>query len=946
MRDDTDQTTCDNSEDINNNLKKADMVQKFGKHDIQTEHTIRAFNSRHNRRYRRYCLLKMSAPRVKVNGRTLNIDHTVPYSLNKQARWELPELIVDTARAPSRFTAPEVQQQFVRHIRHHADRVEAMRKSYTQRNADIAIVLSNTCLRFMNVEQIDMRNNNLVTSCTMIYQTFSEIDQEISVLEGIQRSFSETRCRDINYTRIDVLTPSSLKTQAQVKPSHLEHHGSKNFKKHTAIVGKRKQNRQTCDVDLIEYYLSTVTAEDEAIYICLENERQHQRTTITLCDYFPQNFFDDLKRTVVRADQQTPLSPQSVLPLSAVGEAATMASIQASTANESQANSRPSTADETLASSCAPTTVHSSRRIHFKMQGARILLRKDEVLGHDLRQMYGKRYIECGCFPRRFLLDISNNFYHMYSSDKFVQNSKVTRVTHAFLAFVRDSAHALDNKMEHAYKVFLNINAPSIKNNVLVENLRLNDIMNITDVIAKSKQTVQLKYSSLLRYEEGTEPVKMASKRSFLDDVLGWQTTSYLTNNTVLMDQWTSECNYIDTWSHGSECSAPYKCEDDGQTDVHSEVCALCMKPVRKYSVKTITLKTCKHCSCVTCFTRNIRRQMRMVVTPLKCPVMECSVTVEASTVISVIDIPECLQYLVQCQRKETETNPLKTFCPNTSCQRILVRNSLSTHEVQCPCGERLCFACCGLPHWPLSCDQYTAYLTMIFRRDVATQPPAEFVVNLRSLICRVCLTEVQKFGVLEASATMCTCHREICSRCLQQTRRPLIEHADTCSLVQTRPGYVSGTRLSKWKSLAFQHRSQRHPYRIQKLKANSKLLVRKLKPYILTSGMQLGFHVDEKVFSHESHKVRDYIDSFIDMYATACRVGELTSALIDIEGQEQCKQLQKCLLQLSVLSKTVTELFKSGGYQRPDRLHVELKEARTLGNQLLNALYAGTFGR
>lgn len=59
------------------------------------------------------------------------------------------------------------------------------------------------------------------------------------------------------------------------------------------------------------------------------------------------------------------------------------------------------------------------------------------------------------------------------------------------------------------------------------------------------------------------------------------------------------------------------------------------------------------------------------------------------------------------------ESSPNLGFCPNPACTYVVKFSGLGRPQdvVECMCGKKYCFACCGEAHNPISCDQLTVWM-------------------------------------------------------------------------------------------------------------------------------------------------------------------------------------------------------------------------------------------
>lgn len=179
---------------------------------------------------------------------------------------------------------------------------------------------------------------------------------------------------------------------------------------------------------------------------------------------------------------------------------------------------------------------------------------------------------------------------------------------------------------------------------------------------------------------------------------------------------------------------------------------------------------TCGHTFCRSCW----MQQLSMGITEgssrrLKCMSPGCHVLCHEDRVRELFrDSPELLsKYNTALLDSYVEDNRAVKWCPSIPhCGRavqVLVGDPYC--EVECPCGQQFCFACCGPPHSPATCEMIDDWLG---RRRDGSESLSWLTANTKP--CPKCSKPVEKNG--GCNLVLCTCGQPFCWLCGQATGR------------------------------------------------------------------------------------------------------------------------------------------------------------------------------
>ncbi|XP_052783061.1 uncharacterized protein LOC128219287 [Mya arenaria] len=953
------------------------MVQKGGKHGIRTGHTIRAFNSKHNRRYWRHGVILLEGDNnieTTVRNESLNMVKNVPYSINKNGRWLLPDLIgekfdecdpLDIDKRDYLFQKISVHA----HLNHVVSilfviNCEKILRAEDKAGLVIRQDVSTDEPYFQQVETYKRNHSNYGTSLSRYRTEATENGQCVST-SAIEkrRGYFEIHTALIPpnseelQDRLYLLGPCSKQTCAQVKRKHLGNikrkpdYSSTTIRKPWTLTNKAKGYKQkakvnNCNVinegyeqaldegwlNFPDYTIST-NGHGKGDYIPCMNRKCRRKRSKRKQSAVKQNDQDMVQSCLAfgnETKEQVTLEEN---------DDAVLVAPTTTTPEEYTDNLRTEDRDVTV------EYVHEDDKSSaikcpcegIQMKSVRVLFSKYEITSKTLSKLYGQRIIECSCSPRRFLIDISNTVESVVNESSLT--SKNRKRTKAFMIFVHDVQSHLNSVTEQAYDISINLNCPEITETISID-IVMDTLLSIVELITKTKRCISLNYKHNIHTEIISDVNVLQQRKKMLATLFAWNVDSYQSYDTVLLEHFLSQKPVMSHTNTDTNKSTPLKSSSRKTTASNNNICSICLTTAAPLSPLTTSLMACKHRFCNSCWESYIRIKCSSGVTSILCPEYSCPYKVDAATVLSFTPLPEVCKYLRYRQHVFMEIQDHSTWCPNEHCHRVLLRKSPNMKFAHCCCGDIFCFDCHGRPHWPLTCFQYRQFAAFVMESSDAVSP-TDFIVKFEALVCRLCLQIVPQYT--QCRDKHCKCVKGMCKYCSDVWHR-MCEGLNEGNIFKRNynvenAGYIQGKALSKWLNISHQCRKRRHPFRVQKLIVNSKALVRRIYNYLFNAkqAVKLDFDLEEEYFGHEATKSERYIQSFVELYAVLCEIAEFTSFCIYQKGESNSGEIQEFVLRFSRQANAICSLFKEGVYQRPERLLAALKDSRNRSLQAIS---------
>lgn len=600
--------------------------------------------------------------------------------------------------------------------------------------------------------------------------------------------------------------------------------------------------------------------------------------------------------------------------------------------------------DQNETKNTAVSTTRNSTALH----PVRVILVNEHVSSQTLLQKFGNDVIECECFPRKFILNISAQVTRL-GMFKSYNRSDLTR-TQVCLVFVHDTDNEMNNLKENVYSVFLNANFGKDLNSVQIETIFDYMETNIDEVIERSLFFIETLPTEAILCQNDSYVVKGSAKGSTVEECAKWSTGSYRPDNTFLFDTFLSRVPVIqEAVEMGYELVPRFDaCRGDSSDNVASpkdRFCSICYTVLEEDNPGT-ALMSCCHWFCDSCWKEYIETKIDNGALDLQCPEYDCNKVVDPGTILSLINMRYVIKHAKCCHDTEVEQQNSARWCPNKKCDRVLKRNCEDAKNSQCTCGTKVCFECLQPPHWPASCESVRMYYKkMRDTGDIAVEPPElRNSVVVRGKNCPSCKRFIEKNG--GCPSMICVCHAHFCWGCGQLWSSRT--HGDECYKYGYRDNHNTYERQfapvnpfekknrKKWYKMALLHRVNQHESRLRTMKSFIKPMAKKLQYGIVKGEMKgdtvtLDFDIQNKSFSRETDKCAPFLRNTVDLYAEINHVVENTSVLINSEKLPADTRLvlQHICYRLSSFSGVIYELFFNYDKIRPNSLLDKIKEVR-----------------
>jgi len=402
-----------------------------------------------------------------------------------------------------------------------------------------------------------------------------------------------------------------------------------------------------------------------------------------------------------------------------------------------------------------------------------ITLRRQEVAPAALEEQWGKMYKEGASYPRTFLLNIApllpiSNSQEVFIVFRVCEDHASSREVKALVAFVICSGNC-DN-VEKTQRDF--ISQISIKS--ANQDIRsLEDIANVAALCFH--QAVAKSTNSRVDWREPRQP---RLSMDVFTNLFGWKSKTYSSQGAK---------QEIKAFVTVVEAAAAAVVSD---SDVQHQECGICFKDMRDKDAGDsscfISLNACGHKFCDNCWRAHLKTQIQLGHTDLRCPGHECTAAVDDVMLMSLL--PSLYgRHLTKRLNTFLEMNPEWKWCPTDQCKLVVKATtpqdpSLVSHAgivqpfpVVCVCGTMWCFKCQEDAHWPATCEE-----AKIFREKNAsyarlvtnTTKKNKLITSVQVKHCPFCHYPVEK-GMGCDHMTCILCWKEFCWLCLGKWSYP-----------------------------------------------------------------------------------------------------------------------------------------------------------------------------
>ncbi|XP_046574025.1 uncharacterized protein LOC124282097 [Haliotis rubra] len=386
-----------------------------------------------------------------------------------------------------------------------------------------------------------------------------------------------------------------------------------------------------------------------------------------------------------------------------------------------------------------------------------VVFKPDDVAPEALTAIFGERYLECACHPRRFLLDMTGAFRevpHFILSQRVHHRMRRKRKKY-FTAFVRKACSVttagfllFEEQCDGKFSFLMESDADLNKSlwmkaaEVTEEWSPLTLVNCMCDLIKEHTST-----STKLKDHKPPDPNFPTLKK-----LLSWpKSESYLPSAFPAVK------------------SRAIQIQVSKVTDI-PDCCSVCYDVIDMSSRDTrgMALTECGHWFCHTCWKGHVKASLESGSVHTTCPEFGCKSRLDVGTLASLMSMSQMKLYMSRLDDMEISTSESKSWCPRPGCSRIvsLLEGGADTGCAQCGCGATFCVQCRGHPHWPAECSNMARYVTDLkhFGDDkMLSWSPGPQVKGKR---CPKCKHFIQKNG--GCPNMVCTCGFSFCWQCFQ----------------------------------------------------------------------------------------------------------------------------------------------------------------------------------
>lgn len=833
---------------------------------------------RFNRQYsRKTGLLRQSNNPTTAHGTILddlNIksDHVI-YSLSKKGRWKVPEMLKESILAGN----------------------------YKNLKTNVKLVLSHNLMKKSHTVGFYASKGKV-----------KKVEGKRTYFNGDSVISSTNKHNNLSDLQVEVLYPCPTSSSVLHNPKYVGHNIEKsengrcktsNSRKHRQKLTVKKycedleeaeywdqsDDETELDADLAQYMYSNSNKESETNTELLEDIMIHAALMQSICQRSPRvpsEIHDTKCKKIYEVDNVA-------------------GGVESESDVESASFSTNTEANKTV------------------MEPVYVIVPRKEIEIPALKQCYGNRYKECACFPRKFLIDISERIKKRMSTSGCLKlekyNSSKWDLT-SCLIFTQDNMDANNTESQCVLKVIMNIgtNSDNLKiwtlfdyfegflECVIGRAVSFLDMMSVEGFKEKEKEPMRMK--AHLKFENLNESQKVL--KSFAS----------LTRNKCFQEIFNTNQD---------------KVNDDFEM-VPSEYCGICFDELATGGKPGTALTSCGHWFCDDCWLDHCRSRMKMGSLFVSCPEHGCDEDVPDSVVLGFVNIYEVLGMIKRKQEVRLESSIDSKWCPNPHCNRIIkVSLSKKVNDISCTCGSQLCFQCLQPPHWPVPCELVETYWKRLKRLgdDIHIFQSS---VQVRGKQCPKCKRFVEKLG--GCFYMNCICGASFCWGCLQTY--PGHVYSERCN--QYKNGDLKGTKsiqvynMETYENIkgsrsadykrAVNHRKARHTIQINEIRAGARQIQFKCKSLAKKKGpLHFPMFCEDVITGNTTveDEIHKLLTNSVSIYTEIHHITEYCYVLLDKRGEKKKHaQFRDTLGLLSYSADRIKEILKHP---------VEMKDCRAV---------------
>ena len=607
------------------------------------------------------------------------------------------------------------------------------------------------------------------------------------------------------------------------------------------------------------------------------------------------------------------------------------------------------------------------KRNYTIVEPASVNLPRAEIAADMLKQRFGSKYIECECFPRKFILDISEELSEKVIT-QLAKDSRAIGFIFACLTFVQDCVSKDDSHTTSKFLVYFNMRFNTNVDYVCLGSVFDNISTNIDKIVQKAASYVLESGDAIVHEKQQyVRKVKCPSK-TMLENCAKWESDTYRPDLRLLFDKFVRTQNSTATVNDlGFEIVSKAESSCKNLLDIttpEDKFCSVCYAMLEN-NVPATALVSCGHWFCNCCWREHLMTCVKDGRTTLLCPEFDCDQRVDNGTLLSLLELNHVIHYLLRCHDNGVQELELAKWCPNSACGRVLKVNSLDVKTAFCNCGKRMCFECLNEVHWPANCIDAAAYRQKLLDNRDDKILPVEVVetVVVNGKNCPFCKRFVEKNG--GCPYMTCICQNAFCWGCgkawetkkhgpecykngyvnTHGTREFYIEPEDKSMSIR----YKRLTRWYKsaqWYKIAVEHRACRQSIKFRDLLNSVNKLASNLTRHVVKAEkrkepVSFDFQVTDNRSTFEAAKARDFLRNTMDLYAELHQIVEHVAIFLDNSSIEikSLLPIQNTINKMTMLASFLYDLLLNGHTMDTQYVFRKLKETRYNSTRCIKGL-------
>ena len=401
-----------------------------------------------------------------------------------------------------------------------------------------------------------------------------------------------------------------------------------------------------------------------------------------------------------------------------------------------------------------------------------VMIEKGDLTVEHLTAAYGKNFIQAQCYPKKYLICITDRLKSAeWSNDFSLFPIYATLNSYVMIVFPDEASST-----EPAQKVQAAVNMDLYSTSLEIETRSgsRDTIYKIDDFIERTIAFIsslpldtfkpiesKINHKAFVRTNADSDlsDSEFVNKQIRQLQILDKKNTS---SKAILVDEQLNMETPLDDYAL-----------------VKPDICTSCCQDMDGTSPMT-ALKACAHWMCNDCWKQYIESSIKSV-KMIRCPEWNCESIVDVGTLLSLANI-RCMN-IYERNIEKCLVNVSRSFvkCPAKSCSNIIQVIGAGIDPVRCQCGHEFCIQCKREAHFPSMCSAYQVYIAEVHRNgDLISEYNA--VTHVKGRDCVSCNNFIEKNGLFDTRVFLhlhgllvvlggcnhmtCRCGAEFCWTC------------------------------------------------------------------------------------------------------------------------------------------------------------------------------------